>query len=64
VLQLGGDAGLVGEAAGDAGVEGEALLQHLDGHLTAQRPVGGPVDHPHAAAGDLITQHIALRRDR
>jgi hypothetical protein len=41
VLQLSGDARLVGEAAGGAGVGGELVLQHLDGHLAAEHGVHG-----------------------
>jgi hypothetical protein len=54
VLQLGGDAGLVREAAGGARVGRELVPQHLDGHLAAQDGVGGAVDDAHAAPGDLV----------
>ena len=50
VLQLAGDAGLVGEAAGGGGVGAVLLLQHLDGDFAAERGVGGAVDDAHAAA--------------
>ena len=41
------------------GVGGVRLVQHLDGDLAAQRGVGGAVDDAHAAAGDLLAQHVA-----
>ena len=53
VLQLAGDAGLVGEAAGRPGFGAVLLLQHLDGDFAAEGGVGGAVDDAHAAAGDL-----------
>ena len=42
----------------------EMLLEHLDGHLAAERGVGGPVDHAHAAAGDLVAERVAPRAGR
>jgi hypothetical protein len=62
VLELPGDAGLVGEAAGGAGVGGVLLLQYLNGYLAVQGGVGGAVNDPHAAAGDLGQQLVALPR--
>jgi hypothetical protein len=58
VLQLPGDAGLVGEPPGRAGIGRVLLLQHLDGDLAAQHGVGGAVNGAHAAAGDLLAQPI------
>jgi hypothetical protein len=58
VLELPGDAGLVGEPPGCPGVGRVLLLQYLDGNLAAQHDVGGAVNDAHAAAGNLLAQPI------
>src|SRR5262245_53717679 len=64
VLQLGGDAGLVGEPAGDGRVGRVAVLEQLDGHVPVEGEVAGLVDDADAAAADLAEQFVPgyLRR--
>jgi hypothetical protein len=64
VLQLPGDAGLVGEPPGRPGVGRALLPQHLDRDLAAQHGVGGAVDGAHAAAGDLLAEQVPRGRVR
>jgi hypothetical protein len=59
MLQLPGDAGLVGEAPGRAGIGRVRLPQHLNRDLAAEHEVGGAVDDAHAAVGNLFAQLIA-----
>jgi hypothetical protein len=66
VLELGRDAGLVGEPPGGRGRRAELVLEDLDGHLAAEDGVSGTVDDAHPAAGDLGEELVpaAGRRQR
>ena len=61
VLELAGNACLVGEPAGHPGAGAVLLLQHLHGDFPAERGIGGAEDDAHAAAGDLITEDETRR---
>jgi hypothetical protein len=58
VLQLGGDARLVGEPAGAGRVGRVAVLEQLDGHVPVEGEVARLVDDAHAAAADLAGQFV------
>ena len=63
VLELAGDLRFVDEPHCRAGPRGVPLGQDLDGHLAVQGHVPGAVNHPHAAAADLVEQLVPGRRD-
>ena len=60
MLQLAADLGLFDEPPGDFGPIGVLLQQHLDGQVAAQVDVAAAQHGPHAAAGDLARQLVAV----
>ena len=60
VLQLAADLGLLDEPADEVGLVAVLLQQHLDGQVAAEVGVAALEDGPHAAAGDLAEELVAV----
>jgi hypothetical protein len=59
VLQLAGNAGLVGKPTSRARGGREPILENLDRDFPSEDGVGGAIDGSHAAAGDLLAEGVA-----
>ena len=60
VLELAADLGLLDEAADQLGLVAVCLEQDLDGQVAAEVGVAALEDRPHAAAGDLAQDLVAV----
>jgi hypothetical protein len=54
VIELRGETGLLGEAAGGLLRVEMSRQDHPQGHRPPEAALAGPVDDPHASAGDLL----------
>ena len=59
VVEAGGETGLAQETLAEALAVDQLAGDHLQGHRAFEPEVGGPVDDPHAAAGDQGVDAVA-----